>query len=80
MENKTHINVTVDSHLLRWIDTLRGQSPRSTFINRVLAKFYTQTQYLFNWEEESRLAEQDIHKGQVRQFHDPEKAIKWLKS
>ena len=80
MEKKSHLNITLDAKVVQWIDVLRGQYPRSTFINKVLFKFCEETQGLFNWEEESRLAGQDLHRGRVRKFHDPEKAIRWLKS
>jgi hypothetical protein len=80
MDRKSHINITVDNRLLSWVDTLRGQSPRSTFINHVLSRFYTQTQNLFDWEEEAKVSEQDLRKGRVHKFSDSQKALQWLKS
>ncbi len=80
MDRKSHINITLDNRLVSWVDTLRGQSPRSTFINHVLSRFYVQTQHLFDWEEEAKVSEQDLRKGQVHKFSNPQKAIQWLKS
>ena len=80
MYRKTHINITLDSQLLNWIDSLRGQEPRSTFINLILSKFYAKTKGLFDWEMESKESEEDIRQGHIHRFSDPQKAIEWLKS
>ena len=77
---KSHINITLDSSILSWIDTLRGQNPRSTFINKILARFYSQTQSVFDWGEEGAKADTDIKKGNIHKFTGPDSAIKWLKS
>ena len=79
MSKKTHINLTVDSSILNWIDTLRGQEPRSTFINHILSIICGKAKKAFNWEEEEKKAEQDIKKGRVHKFSTAEDAIKWLK-
>ena len=80
MQHKAHINITVDSPVLNWIDRLRGQSPRSTFINQVLSKFCREKTDVFNWALESEKADADIEKGRVHKFTDPKKAVQWLKS
>lgn len=79
MEGKAHINITLDGRVLNWIDTLRGQHPRSTFINRILAAFCTKSRNVFDWDQESREAEEDIRQGRVRKFRTPQQAIHWLK-
>lgn len=80
MYKKAHINITVDGQILSWIDALRGQSPRSTFINRVLETFCVKSRSVFDWKEESEKADQDIRQGRTHKFRTPEQAIKWLKS
>lgn len=80
MSQKTHINITLDSTVIQWIDILRGQQPRSTFINRMLSKHCDKAQDMFNWAEESKLAEEDVKQGRVKKFTDHKKAVKWLKS
>ena len=80
MHSKAHINITVDSTLLRWIDQLRGQYPRSTFINQVLSKFCQKETAIFDWAAESKKADEDIEKGRVHKFADSKKASQWLKS
>lgn len=80
MSYKAHINLTVDPSIISWIDTLRGQEPRSTFINRILSIICSKSQKVFNWEEEGLKAEKDIKKGRVHKFSTAEEAIKWLKS
>ena len=79
MGRKAHINITLDDHILDWIDTLRGQNPRSTFINKILAAFCTKSRDVFNWEEEGRMADEDIRHGRVRKFQTPQDALRWLK-
>ena len=79
MYRKAHINITLDGHVLSWIDTLRGQDPRSTFINKILAVFCTKSRNVFDWEEENRKAEEDIRHGRVHKFQTPQAAIQWLK-
>ncbi len=79
MGRKAHINITLDDRVLNWIDTLRGQNPRSTFINKILAAFCTKSRDVFNWEEESRIADEDIRQGRVRKFQTPQEALRWLK-
>ena len=80
MSKKAHINLTVDPATLDWIDTLRGQEPRSTFINRILSIICSKAQKAFNWEKEDLKAEEDIKKGRVHKFSTTEEAIKWLRS
>ena len=80
MSNKAHVNVTLDPGILDWIDRLRGQCPRSTFINLVLEKFCKKEQTAFDWGAESKKADADIQKGRVHKFSDPKKAARWLKS
>ena len=80
MDKKAHINITLDGRVLGWIDTLRGQEPRSSFINRILCAFQWKSQKIFDWEEESQKAGEDIQHGRVHRFKTPEQAIRWLKS
>lgn len=80
MANKEHVNITLDPSILSWIDTLRGQEPRSTFINKILNRICAQTQEVFNWEEEGAKSEKDIKNGHVRKFHSSQEALQWLKS
>jgi hypothetical protein len=80
MQTKAHVNITLDSTILDWIDRLRGQSPRSSFINSILSRFCQKEQAIFDWESESRKADEDIKKGRVHKFRDTKKAVKWLKS
>lgn len=77
---KEHINITIDGPVLNWIDTLRGQEPRSAFINKILNKISEKTQAAFNWEEEGEKAQEDIRQGRVRKFRSAQEALKWLKS
>lgn len=79
MNQKAHINITLDNQLLSWIDTLRGQDPRSTFINKILAAFCTKTRNVFDWEAESMKAEEDIRQGRVHKFRTPQAALQWLR-
>lgn len=79
MDRKAHINITLDDRVLSWIDTLRGQDPRSTFINRILAAFCTKSRDVFDWEQESQKAEEDIRQGRVHKFRTPQAAIQWLR-
>jgi hypothetical protein len=76
--HKAHINLTIDPSVIRWIDTIRGQEPRSTFINRVLALICSKSQKTFNWEKEEEKADRDIRKNRVHKFTSAEEAIKWL--
>ena len=80
MHNKAHINITVDSPVLTWIDRLRGQHPRSTFINQILSKFCQKETRDFDWDAESKKADIDLEKGLVHKFTDSKKAGQWLKS
>jgi hypothetical protein len=80
MPGKTHINITIDSAILNWIDRLRGQNPRSTFINSVLDKFCVKEQEVFDWSAEIKKSDADIDKKRVHKFTDPKKAVRWLKS
>ena len=77
---KDHVNVTLDSSVLNWIDSLRGQHPRSTFINKILIRFCEKTQDVFNWDEENRKAQEDINRGRVRKFRSHKEALQWLKT
>ncbi len=80
MHNKAHINITLDAAILNWIDRLRGQKPRSTFINSILDQFCEKEQAVFDWAHEGKKADEDIQKGRVHKFTDSKKAAKWLKS
>ena len=80
MFKNAHVNITLDESLLHWIDMDRGQIPRSTFINRVLAKISKKHLDLFDWKEEDLKAREDIKKARVRKFKNKDEAIKWLKS
>lgn len=80
MTHKAHINLTVDPAIVSWIDTLRGQEPRSAFVNRILSIICARFQKAFNWEKEELKAEEDIKKGRLRKFNTVSEAIKWLKS
>ncbi len=79
MDRKAHINITLDDRVLDWIDTLRGQDPRSTFINKILAAFCTKSRDVFNWEEETRMADEDVRHERVHKFQTPQDALRWLK-
>jgi hypothetical protein len=80
MAKKTHVNLTLDSKVIQWIDILRGQQPRSTFINETLSKYCNKAQDMFDWQKEDKLADEDIKTGKVKKFTDHKKAIKWLNS
>ncbi len=80
MSGKAHINISVDAGILNWIDRLRGQCPRSTFINQVLDKFCTKETEVFDWVAEGKKADADITSGRVHKFTDHKKASQWLKS
>lgn len=80
MHNKAHINITVDSTVLNWIDRLRGQKPRSRFINHILNRFCERETEVFDWVAEDKKAAADIEKGRVHKFTDAKKATQWLKS
>ena len=80
MAAKTNVNVTLDKDVIRMIDMDRGQQPRSSFINSVLAKFFKKNLDVFDWGKENQLAEQDIKSGNVKKFSGKDKAMKWLKS
>ena len=80
MYKKAHINITLDDRIIRWIDSIRGQDPRSKFINKVLSKFCSKSQAIFDWATEGQLADEDIKAGRVEKFKDAKKAVKWLKS
>lgn len=79
MKAKSHINVTIDQQILQWIDTLRGQMPRSTFINKVLSKLSRRSKDIFDWDLEERLADEDIKKGRIHTVTNAKDAIKWLR-
>lgn len=76
---KAHINLTIDEEILRWLDTLRGQTPRSTFVNQLLQKLSGKAKNIFDWDLEELLAEEDIKKGKVHSFASVKDAIKWLR-
>ena len=80
MNGKAHINISLDSAVLDWIDRLRGQYPRSTFINRILDQFCEKQTDVFDWTAESKKADRDIEKGCVHKFADSKKAVKWLRN
>ena len=80
MTTKTHINLTLDPQLLRWIDMDRGQSPRSTFVNKVLHHVFARGLKNFNWPEETAKADNDIARRRVKKFKTTSEAVKWLKS
>lgn len=79
MTLKAHVNITLDEPLLHWVDTLRGQEPRSTFINQVLLRASQKSKSIFDWDLEERLAEEDIKAGRIKKFKRAKDAIKWLK-
>lgn len=78
--HKKHINITLDEDLLGWVDTFRGQSPRSSFINEVLSRWAEKSEKRFDWGKEEARAEEDIRKGRIHKFRDVKKAVRWLKS
>ncbi len=80
MAGKAHVNLTLDQTLLNWIDSLRGQEPRSAFINKILSKFSFQTKKAFDWDVEEQKAQEDIKKGRVYRFKTTQEALRWLKS
>ena len=80
MATKTNVNVTLDKDVIHMIDMDRGQQPRSSFINSVLAKFFKKNLGVFDWGKEDQLAAQDIKSGNIKKFSDKNKAMKWLKS
>ncbi len=80
IDKKEHINITLDGSVLNWVDTLRGQKPRSTFINHVLSRVCHKTQATFNWTAEDKKASLDIKEGRVKKFPSVKKALQWLKS
>lgn len=80
MSAKTNLNITLDKDIIRMIDIDRGQEPRSTFINRILAMALKESQDIFDWGKENALAERDIQSGRVKKFSNKDKAVEWLKS
>jgi len=79
MMRKSHINVTIDQAILHWVDALRGQAPRSTFINRLLSSLSKQSKDIFDWDLEEKKADEDIGKGRVHAFKSAKEAIRWLR-
>ena len=79
MAEKFHINITIDQAILHWVDMLRGQTPRSTFINRLLASLSKKSKDVFDWDLEERLADEDIKEGRVHAFTNAKEAVKWLR-
>ena len=80
MSQKAHINLTLDEAILDWLDSLRGQKPRSTFINTLLLGLSHRSKHVFDWDIESELADEDIKKGRLKKFANAKDAVKWLKS
>ena len=80
MSNKSNVNITLDKDVIRLVDMDRGQQPRSSFINSILSKFLKKNKVIFDWGEESRLAEEDIKTGRVKKFSSKHEAVKWLKN
>ncbi|MBI1869898.1 MAG: hypothetical protein HYS07_01750 [Chlamydiae bacterium] len=80
MISKSHINVTIDQSILRWIDAFRGQTPRSTFINQLLSSLSRKSKAIFDWGLEEHLAAEDIKHGRVNRFNNAKDAVRWLKS
>jgi len=80
MSNKTNVNITLDKELIRLVDMDRGQVPRSSFINKVLSKFFKKSHEIFDWGQEHHLAEEDIKAGRTKKFSNKNEALKWLKS
>ena len=76
---KSHINVTIDESILQWLDTLRGQIPRSAFINRLLSGLSRKSKSVFDWDLEESLTDEDIKHKRVRTFASAKEAIKWLR-
>ncbi len=79
MINKLHVNLTMDRTILEWVDALRGQMPRSAFINKLLSKLSKQSKDVFDWDLEEKLADEDIKNGKVKSFSNTKDAIKWLR-
>jgi len=80
MAIKTHVNVTLDEGLVRWIDMDRGQMPRSTFINLILGQLAQKKMKAFDWADESAEAEKDVTAGRVKRCKSAGEALAWLKS
>ncbi len=80
MTTKTNLNITLDKELIQLIDSDRGQAPRSSFINAILIKFFKKNHAIFDWGEETKLADEDIKSGKVKKFTSKNEAMKWLKS
>ena len=79
MRSKKHLNLTIDQNVVIWIDSLRGQVPRSTFINKILLKVSYGAKELFDWDLEEAKADEDIKKGRVQKFKSAKDAVKWLR-
>ena len=80
MASKTNLNITLDKELIRLIDTDRGQTPRSSFINAILSKFFKKSHQVFDWGQENHHAQEDIKAGRVKKFSNKDEAMKWLKN
>jgi hypothetical protein len=80
MATKTNLNITLDKELIKLIDTDRGQTPRSSFINSILSKFFKKSHQIFDWGEENRLAQEDLKVGRAKKFATKSEAMKWLKN
>ena len=80
MATKTNVNITLDQEIIRLIDMDRGQTPRSSFINLILGKFFKKSHEVFDWGKENQLAEGDIKAKRVKKFATSKEAVKWLKS
>ncbi len=80
MANKTNLNITLDKNIIKLIDTDRGQTPRSSFINSILSKFFKKSHEAFNWNEENQIAEEEIKTGKTKKFSSKTEAMKWLKN
>lgn len=80
MATKANVNITLDKEVIKMIDMDRGQLPRSSFINTILAKFFHKNHKVFDWGTEHELAQKDINAGKVKKFANKNEAMKWLKN
>ncbi len=80
MATKTNLNITLDKEVIKQIDMDRGQMPRSSFINTILAKFFKKSHEVFDWGVENQLVQKDIETGNVKKFSSKDEAMKWLKN
>ena len=80
MATKTNVNITLDKEVIKQIDMDRGQMPRSSFINKILSRFFKKSYKVFDWGVEDQLAEKDIQAGNIKRFSNKNEAMRWLKN